>query len=70
MPAISNALQRGQDISVCFECARRAGGTWPEGHVATVGPGHCPECKRDDVETCALSDWNWPGRGPKLDREF
>jgi hypothetical protein len=68
--AISEALKQGRDIPICFDCANAEGGVWPKHHVATIGPGHCPNCKRDEIPTCALSDWDWPGRETKLDREI
>ena len=44
---------------ICAQCARRLGGTWPKGHVATQHPGICPECKREKG-LCSVGDYDWP----------
>lgn len=69
MSPISEALKKGEDIPICDSCAKTNGGTWPKDHVATFSMGTCGVCGRNDA-TCALSDWSWPGRKTKLDREF
>jgi hypothetical protein len=69
MSTISKALDRGLDIYICSDCATKAGGVWPKDHVATFHVGGCAECRQEKA-TAALSDWSWPGRRTKLDREF
>jgi hypothetical protein len=70
MSAISEALEQGREAYACAPCATVAGGAWPVGHIATfsIENGECIQCKKE-VATCALSDWNWPGRRTKLERE-
>jgi hypothetical protein len=68
MSAISEALQRSEETYICSECAYKAGGVWPKGHIATFSASECAECK-EEKSTCALSDWNWPGRKTTLERE-
>ena len=43
---------------LCADCAKEKGGTWPDGHVATVMVGECPYCK---VTTTIIPwvDFNW-----------
>jgi hypothetical protein len=69
MSAISEALKQGRDDYACSACAEDAGGVWPKDHVATWSVGECIQCK-EEVATCALSDWNWPGRKKTLEREL
>ena len=43
---------------ICGNCARKAGGRWERGHVATMHTGECPYCgqRRPLV---AVSDYHW-----------
>lgn len=46
--------------SICTDCARLQGASWPEGHQATWSVSKCSECNVS--KPCAdASDWNWPG---------
>jgi hypothetical protein len=44
---------------ICNECAKRRKGVWPEGHVATVHPGACPDCG-EYVGLASVGDYDWP----------
>lgn len=51
--------------SICSECAKANGATWPDGHVATFWTQNCDVC-HEEKGICDVSDWNWPkGRRPK-----
>jgi hypothetical protein len=51
--------------SICADCAKANGATWPQGHIATFWPGQCQVCK-DVKGLCDVSDYDWPrGRKPK-----
>lgn len=42
--------------SICKECAEKAGGKWPEGHLATISMLTCEVCEKEDA--CAdTRDW-------------
>lgn len=52
--------------AICSECAKKNGGEWPEGHVASFWPGKCSACG-DEASCCCTTDFNWPGRKLKAD---
>ena len=45
--------------SICPDCAKENGATWPVGHCATFWPAPCGVCGKDEV-VCDVSDYNWP----------
>ena len=49
---------------ICFGCARRLGGVWPEGHVATAHMGTCPECKQRK-SLVSVDDYDWPKKSKR-----
>ena len=50
--------------SLCSECAKDNGATWPIGHCATFWNGTCQVCGKE-TGLCDVSDWDWPkGRKP------
>lgn len=49
---------------LCFDCARKLGGKWPEGHVATCHGGLCPECGLEK-SLASYDDWGWPKNSKK-----
>lgn len=62
--------------SICKECAEKAGGKWPEGHLATCWVGECVVCG-EEKSCCDTRDWSlgfnrrtkqaWPmGRNPNM----
>lgn len=69
--AVTDALKRNRDIPICAECARKHGAVWPKGHYATwsLGGRQCGGCGADNVGTCPMSDWDWPGRDGRRMRE-
>jgi len=44
---------------LCFQCARKLGGTWPDGHVATQHEGACNVCG-ELLGLCNVGDYDWP----------
>jgi len=44
---------------ICIECARKNGGVWPEGHVATFHTATC-DCCDEEKGLASVGDWNWP----------
>ncbi len=51
--------------SICPDCAKINGATWPRGHCATFWTGKCEVCG-EETSLCDVSDWNWPrGKMPK-----
>jgi hypothetical protein len=51
--------------SICRDCAKENGATWPQGHCATFWMDKCQVCGRV-LSLCDVSDWNWPqGKRPK-----
>jgi len=63
MIPVDKALQRRvnlDDISwLCSTCARKLGGAWPRGHLATITSGPCEVCRKDSAITTP-GDWDWP----------
>ena len=60
------------DGFICSDCARALGGTWPDGHLATMHVGVCQCC----VAWCGawkamanVGDWDWPDRKPRGTRD-
>lgn len=53
---------------ICSACAAGLGAVWPEGHVATMFSGRCPQCREEKV-LASVGDYNWPDRTkkPRLD---
>ena len=45
---------------LCGDCAKKKGGVWPKGHVATSILGKCPYCKKEDESLVPYVDYNWP----------
>ena len=43
---------------ICPTCARDKGGTWPEGHCATVHYDNCPYCGRRG-SLAGINDYTW-----------
>lgn len=41
---------------ICRDCAIKAGGKWPDGHVATFWAGVCKYCGKEKP-CCAETDW-------------
>lgn len=56
-----------QTGSICSSCARKNGGVWPKGHVATHWYDACSFCGEERC-CCCTTDWSFPG--VKADREF
>jgi hypothetical protein len=50
--------------SICDDCAKEAGGRWPDGHMATSWIDECSVCG-EPRKCCAKSDWLW-GKQEKL----
>ena len=46
----------------CVDCALKAGGRWPEGHVATVHRGDCSVCKKEATTLIPTRDFVWKGK--------
>jgi len=46
---------------LCAPCALILGGTWPDGHAATMHDGLCSRC-RSKAALSHHDDWNWPGQ--------
>lgn len=44
---------------VCVCCAKRLGGRWPTGHLATHHEGTCTVCGEEQV-VCNVGDYDWP----------
>ena len=44
---------------ICASCARKNGGHWPDGHLASVGPGVCGWCGEIGIVT-EPRDWCYP----------
>jgi len=44
---------------VCGPCARKNGGHWPDGHLASVGTGICGWCGELKTVT-EPRDWGYP----------
>ena len=47
---------------ICSECAKLLGGTWPEGHVATITEGICETCNGErqiDKIVAPYVDYDW-----------
>ena len=59
--AIAKAIALNCEIYICADCAEANDAVWPEGHSATWSTAECEVCGRV-TSTCALSDWEWPGR--------
>ncbi len=57
------------DGSICRSCAEGNGATWPKGHCATFWGGPCCICLKK-ASCCAVSDYDWPNKNIKLDREL
>lgn len=59
----TNRKPRMSDSSyICRDCAKRLGGQWPEGHVATCHMGTCGWC----LQTKSLAhhyDWQLDSAG-------
>lgn len=49
---------------ICAQCAKKHGGRWPEGHVATMWYGSCDVCGEEN-SLCSPSDYLW-GRDVEL----
>jgi len=45
---------------ICEECAEKAGGKFPEGHVCTVTVGTCKSCGSANVMLIPWVDFDWP----------
>lgn len=58
------------DGSICYLCAELHGAVWPEGHCATFWGGQCSICLTQKTSCCAVSDYDWPNKNVKLDREI
>lgn len=43
----------------CADCATKAGGVWPKGHVCTVQSGDCKHCGLPGT-LIPWVDFNWP----------
>ena len=61
---MSHAQTTARVSDICADCAKRAGGVWPAGHVATVSMGDCDVCERREA-VCSPGDWNWPVGRPR-----
>lgn len=44
---------------VCSECAKKAGGKWPDGHLGTFHDDECGVC-REVKEVTEPRDWGYP----------
>lgn len=44
---------------ICGPCARKNGGHWPDGHLASIGPGVCGWCCKNKIVT-EPRDWCYP----------
>jgi len=49
------------DPYLCGACAKRLGGTWPDGHCATMHSGICPYCNKKKG-LCCIGDYDWPDK--------
>lgn len=45
---------------LCSDCAEDLGGTWPDGHLATMHEGYCDVCGEKSALS-HMTDWEWPG---------
>ena len=50
--------------SICFDCARKMGGEYPEGHAATMNEDACSVCG-DIKGVVAVNDFIWPSSSKK-----
>lgn len=53
-------MRKLEHYFMCFECADKMGGIFPEGHVCTVTEGECPYCHDKNVTLVPWVDFNWP----------
>lgn len=44
---------------MCWSCADKMGGKFPEGHVCTVTSGKCLYCETEDVTLIPYVDFDW-----------
>jgi len=49
---------------VCSDCAVKAGGVWPDGHIATFHSNICDVC-RCVTTVCSVRNWNYADFGKK-----
>ena len=57
---MSDLDERTSD-AICHKCARRLGGKWPKGHLATRWTGDCGVCGKESG--CVnVGDYDWPDK--------
>lgn len=44
---------------ICSTCAKKNGGKWPEGRIATFHNGTCGWCK-EKAGVCGARNWGYP----------
>lgn len=53
-----NPMDLDECFYICSDCAKKNGGQWPKGHVATMHSGICDCCKQEKTLS-NTGDWNW-----------
>lgn len=56
-------------MTICTECAKAKGWTWPEGHLASEWEGICSVC-HEQRGCCSSSDWRKPREVEWLERQI